>query len=177
MTKLTISNKYPILNIKNKVGDTSYIDFITKEQMTSNIMWGTDLYNRYFITINMNIDSDNKYNKAMDLMQTFFERYTNSSNLWMGTGHHGVQLIDTYGGMNDIQFKLIQDIIDNNLIKITKEHQPCQGSFIDKHVCNRNVYNAILKIQRAWRLCRYSPDYKMCERVQMNNLDEILNSQ
>ena len=27
------------------------------------------------------------------------------------------------------------------------------------------------KIQRAWRLCRYNPEYKMCEKVQLDNLE------
>jgi len=180
MSRITIPNNLPILNINNQIGNTSYIDFITRDQMTSNIMWGVDLYKRYFITINMNIESNYKSNstdnKTIALIQTFFERYSDSSNLWMGAGHHGIQLINTYGGMSNIQFILIQDIIDNKVVKITKEHRPCQGSFTNKFVCNSNVYNAILKIQRFWRLCRYDPQYKMCECVQMNNLDEIINT-
>ena len=35
---------------------------------------------------------------------------------------------------------------------------------------------AVLKIQQAWRLCRYNPKYKMCETVQMNNYEIIVNS-
>ena len=176
MSCLTIHTHLPILNISNQIGHTSYIDFITRDQMTSNIMCGVDLYKRNFITINMNIESNSKSNKTIELIQTFFERYSDSSHLWMGAGHHGIQLIDTYGGMSNIQFILIQAIIDNKVVKITKEHRPSQGSFTNKYVCNSNVYNAILKIQRLWRLCRYNPKYKMCERVQMNNLDEIINT-
>lgn len=27
------------------------------------------------------------------------------------------------------------------------------------------------KIQRAWRKCRYNPEYKMCEKIQLDNLE------
>lgn len=35
---------------------------------------------------------------------------------------------------------------------------------------------AAIKIQQAWRLCRYNPKYKMCESVQIHNLEEICNT-
>ena len=32
---------------------------------------------------------------------------------------------------------------------------------------------AAIVIQRNWRLCRYNPKYKMCEKVQSRNFDLI----
>ena len=35
--------------------------------------------------------------------------------------------------------------------------------------------DSIILIQRRWRKCRYDPKYKMCEKVQMRNLENIEN--
>ena len=154
------------LNVSKNEGYTGYIDFITLNKMTESIMKGTDKYNRKFIAIKMNID-----NKK--LFQTFFQRYC-YEEMWMGAGHQGLHLIDTQGGMRKYQYKLIEDIIHDKIVKIEPKHIPNNKKFIDKYVCNEKVYNSIVKIQRAWRLCRYNPNFKMCETVQMNNLQDIL---
>ena len=155
------------LNVNKNECYTGYIDFITLEKMVEPIMRGIDKYKRRFIAIKMNID-----NKK--LFQTFFQRYIDSEEMWMGAGHYGRHLIETYGGMEADQFKLIEDIIHDKVVKINSEHRPNDIDFIDKYVCNEKVYNSIVKIQRAWRLCRYNPNFKMCEIVQMKNLQEIL---
>ena len=130
-------------------------------------MRGIDKYKRRFIAIKMNIN-----NKK--LFQTFFQRYIDSEEMWMAAGHYGRHLIDTQGGMKECQFKLIEDIIHDKIVKIEDKHRPNNQKFIDKYVCNEKVYNSIVKIQRAWRLCRYNPNFKMCETVQMNNLQDIV---
>ena len=155
------------LNVDNNEGYTGYIDFITLDKMLEPIMRGTDKYNRRFIVIKMNIDNK-------QVFQTFFQRYTDSEEMWMGAGHQGINLISTEGGINECQFKLIEDIIHHKVVKVNKEHRPNDIDFIDKYVCNEKVYNSIVKIQRAWRLCRYNPNFKMCEIVQMNNLKDIV---
>lgn len=38
-----------------------------------------------------------------------------------------------------------------------------------------NMYKAAIIIQKNWRLCRYNPKYKMCEKVQNRNLYIITN--
>lgn len=169
MTPFIISPHIPTLYIDNLFGRTGYIDFITLDDMTHSIMRGIDSINRRFIVIKMNIDNQN-------LFQTFFQRYSDCDGLWMGAGHHGIHLICTEGGMVDCQFKLIEDIINDKIVKIEEKHNPNIHSFIGKYVANEKIYNAVLKIQRAWRLCRYTPTYKMCETVQMNNFDHIVNS-
>ena len=167
MIPINIPINIPTLNIDNLFGTTGYIDFINQNQLTSSVMRGIDQHNRRFIVIKMNIDNKN-------LFQTFFQRYSDSDGLWMGAGHHGCHLIATEGGMKDCQFKLIEDIISDKIVKIEEQHKPNTHSFIGKFVCNEKIYNAVLKIQRAWRLCRYDPTYKMCETVQMNNLEHII---
>jgi len=167
MIPFIIPPNIPTLNLGNFSGNTAYIDFIKLTQMTEPIMRGIDVYNRRFVAIKMNINN-------VLLFQTFFQRYTDSEGLWMGAGHHGCHLIATEGGMKDIQYKLIEDIINNKIVKIEEKHRPCDPYFIDKYVCNDKVYEATLKIQKAWSLCRYDPKYKMCETVQMRNLHDIV---
>ena len=167
MIPINIPIHISTLYIDNLFGKTGYIDFITLDDMTSSIMKGIDSINRRFIVLKMIIDNQN-------LFQTFFQRYSACDGLWMGTGYHGIHLICTEGGMVECQFKLIEDIINDKIVKIEKKHNPNINSFIGKYVCNEKIYNAVLKIQRNWRLCRYNPRYKMCETVQMNNFENIV---
>jgi hypothetical protein len=167
MIPFIIPSNIQTLYTADNEGYTGYIDFITLDKMVEPIMRGSDKYKRCFIAIKMNID-----NKK--LFQTFFQRYTDSEGMWMGAGHYGWHIIETYGGMDAAQFKLIEDIIHDKIVKVNKEHRPNDIDFIDKYVCNEKIYNSIVKIQRAWRLCRYDPKYKMCETVQMNNLHDII---
>ena len=167
MIPFNIPHHIKTLDVSNDEGYTGYIDFITLDKMVEPIMRGMDKYNRRFIAIKMTI-----INKK--LFQTFFQRYTESEVMWMGAGHYGWHLIATEGGMEACQFKLIEDIIHDKIVIVNKEHRPNDPDFIDKFVCNEKVYNSIVKIQRAWRLCRYNPKYKMCEKVQMNNLQDII---
>jgi hypothetical protein len=169
MIPIKIPPIIPTLYLGNKQGNTAYIDFITLDDMTHSIMRGIDMYNRRFIVIKMIINNT-------PLMQTFFQRYIESEGFWMGAGHHGGHLIATEGGMKDNQFKLIDNIINDKIVKIEEKHRPCDPSFINNYVANEKIYNAVLKIQQAWRLCRYNPKYKMCETVQMNNYEIIVNS-
>ena len=166
MIPINVPYNIPTLYIGNKQGHTDYIDFITLDDMTHSIMRGIDVYNRRFIVIKMIINN-------IQLMQTFFQRYPEREGLWMGAGHGVRHLIDTTGGMKDCQFKLIDDIINNKIVKIKEEHKPCVPSFKDNYVCNETIYNSVIIIQKAWRLCRYNPKYKMCEKVLMTNLHDI----
>jgi hypothetical protein len=168
MIPINVPPNIPTLELGNKRSYTEYIDFITLDDMTHSIMRGIDVYNRRFIVIKMIINN-------FHLMQTFFQRYTDSEGFWMGAGHHGGgHLIDTNGGMKDCQFKLIDDIINNKIVKIEAKHKPCVSSlFEDNYVCSETIYKSVITIQKAWRLCRYNPKYKMCETVLMNNLHNI----
>lgn len=123
----------PILDIGNRQGSTDYIDFIRDHELTSPIMRGVDIFKRRFIILRMFIN-------GKKFTQTFFQRYSNNEKLWMGDCNHINGLLDTCGGMKEIQFKLIQDIIDNKTIKLQKEHQLFNENHIDKFVCNEKVY-------------------------------------
>lgn len=162
----------PILDIGNRRGWTDYIDFLKWDEVNYPVMKGTDLFGRSFIVVKMILNN----NKQSKIMQTFFQRYSNE-NKWQACGHATPHLIDTVGGMKKNQFELINKIISGEKVKIDEEHLPSfsldsnEDIFIELY--DEIKYQAILTIQKYWRLCRYNPRYKMCEKVLLNNQKEI----
>ena len=47
--------KYPYLNIGDKIGDTEYIDFLQWDEVKYPVMYGVDSYNRLFFVIKAEI--------------------------------------------------------------------------------------------------------------------------
>lgn len=168
----------PIIDIGDRFGPTDYIDFIQWNEVTSPVMIGVDRFSRQFIVIKFIVNGNTKY------MQTFFQRYSNCNYDWRGCGHATPTLFNTCGsGVNDEQWKLIKDVIDGKYVTINEEHR--YNDFIFNKNKNKNneykieLYDekkiaATKTIQYYWRLCRYNPKYKMCEKVQTNNLNDIL---
>ena len=126
-----------------------YIDYITFDEVTFPVMKGYDFYNRPFIVIKLLINDE-------ILLQTFFKRYNDNSELYMGCGHATPNLICTYGGMTKIQFELLSEIINKGFAIIKKEHNPIKKSFINKivYLYDENIkkkLDAIIYIQYAFR--------------------------
>ena len=121
--------KCEILNIGNKVGHTSYIDFITEDELKdNNIMKGIDIYNRKFIIIRAMIILKNGERKKT--FCTFFQRYNDNELLWHCCGHHGKNLMDTCGGMHLDQMIFLKKLLydkshDLNLENIRKNSLLC----------------------------------------------------
>lgn len=110
------------LDISHRYGDTSYIDFIKKEQLPKNInvMKGKDDFERPFIVFKAEFIYENsKYNKKT--FTTFFQRYTDDSLLWHACGHDGPLLFDTVGGANISQLKLLDDLLKNGYVDLTPD--------------------------------------------------------
>ena len=86
-----------ILDIGNKIGSTSYIDFIKQTDLEkNNIMKGNDCFGRKFIVFKATyIFKDNTIKKTFS---TFFQRYTDNNILWHICGHDGELIFDTCGG-------------------------------------------------------------------------------
>ena len=112
-------NNFPVLNVGKRIGATDYIDFITKEEVTHPVMIGIDFFRRKFIVIKAIVD-----NKIC--IQTFFQRYSDDLKLWIGANVYGncYELLGTIGGVKYIQAKLLKDIVDGKIVKITEEHTP-----------------------------------------------------
>jgi hypothetical protein len=114
-TKLDISNRY---------GSTSYIDFIEKSELQENVMMrGIDDFNRPFIVFKAQvIYNDSEFNKKIiNTFTTFFQRYTDDSLLWHACGHDGPLLFDTAGGANITQLKLLDDLLKNGVVDLTPD--------------------------------------------------------
>ena len=163
-------NKYqnlPVLNIGRLNGVTDYLDFFTLKQVTHPIMKGTDVFGRKFIVIKCVIN-----NKIF--MQTFFQRYSDNTNHWMGCGHATSLIIDTSGGMEEIQFKLIADLIMEKRTILEKKHRPdYYMGFTPITIYPYREFIAINKIKKQWKLSRWNPKYKMCQTIQYKNFLNI----
>ena len=166
-------NNFPVLNVGKRIGATDYIDFITKEEVTHPVMIGIDFFRRKFIVIKAIVD-----NKIC--IQTFFQRYSDDSELWMGANIRGncYELLGTIGGVKYIQAKLLKDIVDGKIIKITEEHNPsCNltNSIINKNVMlyDEKKWNAAKIIQRNWNFYRFNPKYGLCRRIIDRKMDKI----
>jgi hypothetical protein len=112
----------PILDLGKRCGSTDYIDFIKTAEVKYPIVKGIDCYKRPFIVMKViSVDDGSLY------METFFQRYTDDTHLWMGAGHH-YQFMDTYGGMTEKQFQLLKRLIEGQTCdlpqKISSDHQP-----------------------------------------------------
>ena len=164
--------KLPKLDLKGRGGGTDYIDFLTWEEVTEPAMTGVDRFRRSFVVIKFIIDEDTP--NPRKIMQTFFQRYTDGYK-WMACGHATENLMWTTGGMKEEQFSFLDKILKGETLQITEDigSQFEVGQTIS--IYDEKLREAVSTIQHYWRLCRYNPKYKMCETVQLRNLDIIIN--
>ena len=60
-----------------------------------------------------------------------------------------------------------------HLVEYTNNNiNPDVKKFLQK-ATDGTLVNAAIKIQAAWRECRYNPDYKMCQKIQIEQLNII----
>lgn len=109
-----ISQEYPVLELGLRDSGYSYIDYLSLDDVTSPIMHGSDRYNRPFIVIKFIDSSGSLY------MQTFFQRYSNESKLWMGCGHATAEFLYTTGGIDEDQIALLDELIAGQTIRCTE---------------------------------------------------------
>ena len=121
------------LDVRDRFGDTNYIDFIKQSEVTENIMKGIDDNERPFIvfksefiyntnnTNNINNTNNTNIKIIKKTFTTFFQRYTDNKLLWHTCGHDGDLLFDSNGGANLIQIKMIEEILKNGYIDLTPD--------------------------------------------------------
>lgn len=159
-----------IYDLGGRMGHTDYIDFLTQDEVSKNMMKGTDLYGRNFLTIKIGgIDLDN--NKFFRSAQVFFQRYTDS--LYIASADFEGSFIQTFGGATPPQYQLINDLVDGKVVKIKEEHR-----------FNSRVHNVIIAnmdywenkfsriIQKNWFISRYNPGYTICKKILNEQYDE-----
>ena len=160
---------FPELDIGDRKGSTDYIDFIKMEEVTSPVMQGKDCYGRHFMVIKLILNNKNV------ILQTFFQRYSDNLGDWRGCGHATQIIVGSGNNIDENMFKFINDLLDNKKIKINEEHNidSCYHG-VEVQIFDEEKWNAAIKIQNHWRLCRWDPKFKMCERVQLRALKEII---
>ena len=111
---------FEILNIGMRNGYTGYLDFISPNELGSNvIMKGKDLHSRPFFVFKAFFEYSNGEKK--NTFTTFFQRYDDDKNLWHCCGHHGENLMITEGGTNLEQFELLYKLFSSGEYKIDRK--------------------------------------------------------
>lgn len=76
------------VNIRDRKGSITYIDFIKPHQMAADVMYGRDHFSRSFIAV-----------RHSDGVLAFFQRYTNHQTIWITAGTYPSKL-QPCGGFN-----------------------------------------------------------------------------
>ena len=164
------------LDIGNRVGLTDYIDFLREHEITHNLMKGVDTYKRKFIVMKVGIMNP-KTGKLYRLQQVFFQRYTNELYDWMTATIVGnVEFMYSYGGMKPIQYKMINDLVDGKTIMVEDCHRMSSPNFTGYVIATMDTWEKKYAkiIQRAFLVCRYDPNYKICKNILKRQYDEYI---
>lgn len=159
-------------DLGGRMGLTDYIDFLTQEEVPKNVMKGLDRYGRKFLTIKIGgIDLAN--NQFFKSGQVFFERYINQPYI-VGADFEGI-FLQTFGGTRPVQYKLINDLVDGKLVKITEEHR-FNSSKYNVAIASMDYWEnlAAKTIQKNWFISRYNPNYTICKKILNQQFDEYI---
>jgi hypothetical protein len=99
------------------------------ELVNSDIMKGTDIFNRRFIVFKSTILKDNI---RLECFTTFFQRYTDHNGLYHTTGHYGRNLFATQGGPTHRQIELLYELLKKGQIELTYEELR-EHRYLDKY--------------------------------------------
>ena len=145
---LQLPDSIPIFDIKDREGNTEYIDFLKENEINYPVMKGVDKYKREFVTIKANMkfyDINDNIICMFNVFETFFKRYT-EKNIWMGCGNFGKQFMSTTGGLTKIQDELLLELINNKTVKILKNNISKYN--IETNISNdKNINYIILSIE------------------------------
>ena len=111
--------EFPNLDLGNRQGFTSYIDFIKPEELgTNNVMIGKDESLRPFVVFKAEFEYPNGFKKKT--FTTFFKRYYDNDILYHCCGHYGTLLMDTQGGSSNEQIKMLYELLVSGEYKLDK---------------------------------------------------------
>ena len=169
-----------VFDLKGRLGNTQYIDFLFPDEIPYNKMKGIDIFHRSFIILKVGI-LDLKRNKFRRTGQVFFQRYspTNMTHPsyfynWQGASLNG-EFLRTGGGINGAQIELISDIVNNKLVLLNEEHRACKCYNGDCKVIASMDYwedRAARIIQKYFLRARYVPKYTLCQNVLNRQFNE-----
>jgi hypothetical protein len=116
-----MSYQCPILDVGERRGHSGYIDFIRENEIvkTTNVAKGHDNVFRFFITVRADFVYPNGYRERT--FSTFFQRYYDSKKIWHCCGNDGTRMMDSDGGMNLQQFRLITNLLYNGSVELNSD--------------------------------------------------------
>ena len=107
-----------VFDLKGRMGNTHYLDFLYPGEIPKNKMKGCDMFDRDFIILKVGI-YDYNHQTLKKTGQVFFQRYPRTETThpsyfynWQGASLDG-EFLQTGGGINEDQIKLICDIVNN----------------------------------------------------------------
>lgn len=109
------------INLNNRIGFTGYIDFISYndfKENNSNILYGNDCVNRFFISIMYDVDSNIFHNKLKNKIITFFQRYSDNNKIYVNCGTSFIyhSYVNTYNFIQEPpkQYQILFDLLNYN---------------------------------------------------------------
>ena len=172
-----------VFDLKGRMGNTHYLDFLYPDEIPKNKMKGRDIFDRDFIILKVGIYDYNR-GTLKKTGQVFFQRYPRSELThpsyfynWQGATLDG-EFLQTGGGINRDQIKLICDIVNNKKIMVESKHRVCKFRENDrKEIASMDYWEdqAARVIQRQFLKCRYDPKYTICKKIVNRQFNEYLN--
>jgi len=112
----------PVLDIGKREGHTEYIDFLKWDDLASPAMKGVDCHSRPFLTFQLGLQIVKK--NGTEVMkyfpQTFFQRFSNYPENWVGGNVHGV--LGTYPRLDHHSFDMIKKLALGEPVEIDERH-------------------------------------------------------
>ena len=92
----------------------------------------------------------------------------------VGADFEGI-FLQTFGGTRPVQYKLINDLVDGKLVKITEEHR-FNSSKYNVAIASMDYWEnlAAKTIQKNWFISRYNPSYTICKKILNQQFDEYI---
>jgi len=139
----------PELNIGERSGWTSYIDFIKPDELgKAYVMKGKDAIGRKFIVFKSEVQTNGV---KIPLFTTFFQRYNSEDLVYHSAGHYGTNMFLTTGGACLMQMKLLRDLLRDGSVNLTVEKmRECRIGYRDFIELEKIDPNSIDTIILGW---------------------------
>jgi hypothetical protein len=131
------------INLNNRMGFTGYIDFISYndfKENNSNILYGYDCVNRFFISIMYDVDSTIFHKKPKNKIITFFQRYSDNNKIYVncGTSFIYYSYVNTYNFLQEPpkQYQILFNLLNNNKAHYNHENDDSVCKIINYKLSN-----------------------------------------
>ena len=134
------------INLNNRMGFTGYIDFISYNDFkknNSNILYGYDCVNRFFISIMYDVDSNIFHNKLNNKIITFFQRYSDNKRFYVNCNTSFIysDYVNTYNFVQEPpkQFQILFNLLNYNKAKYDYETDDSKYKIINYKLSNNFI--------------------------------------